>query len=241
VRVLAFDTATGATAVALADVPGTLALEARDDPPPGARPGHAQRLLGLIDELLARAGGWEPVKRIAVGVGPGTFTGLRIGITTAHALARARDVPLVGVGTLTALAGAVSVSGLASGSGPTVAVLDARRGELFVAGWVAGADPLRDPPAIEPRVVHPAELAATLAAFGPGPLAVGDGAIKCREMLEREGATVPPDESRLHRVSALAHCVIGAAAPLPAAPEAVRPAYLRVPDAELARRAKAAP
>jgi tRNA A37 threonylcarbamoyladenosine modification protein TsaB len=73
--VLGFDTATSATAVALRLRDGS-ALERRDDPEPGSRPGHATRLLGLAAELLAEAGlGWREVERIAAGAGPGTFTG----------------------------------------------------------------------------------------------------------------------------------------------------------------------
>ena len=95
--ILAFDTATGATTVALSGV-GDVVYTARDDPRPGERPGHATRLLPLTALVMERAGvGWDGVDRIAVGVGPGTFTGLRIGIATARALARARRIALVGV------------------------------------------------------------------------------------------------------------------------------------------------
>src|SRR5262249_39096387 len=89
VTVLAFDTATPATTVALSGV-GDVVFTARHDPVPGERPGHATHLLGLVERVMTRAEvGWEGVDRIAVGVGPGTFTGLRIGIATARALARA--------------------------------------------------------------------------------------------------------------------------------------------------------
>ena len=101
--VLAFDTATRATAVALVDPAGEARL-ARDDPDPGQRPAHTTRLMALIAELLAADGGWSAVETIAVGTGPGTFTGLRIGIATALALSRARELPLVGVSTLASLA-----------------------------------------------------------------------------------------------------------------------------------------
>ena len=232
-RILAFDTATQATAVALLDSAAGLRLEARDDPPPGSRPGHTRRLLSLIEDVLERSGaGWEGVQRIAVGTGPGTFTGLRIGIATAQALARATAIDLVGVGTLASIALAARDS--ASGP-PLLAVIDARRRELFAAGWPAGADPLRDDPAMPACVLDPNRIPEIVAGLGDRPLAAGDGAIKFRDVLERAGAAVPPDGSEVHRVSALAHCRL-AARLAPGTPDAVHPTYLRIPDAELARR-----
>lgn len=210
-RVLAFDTATAATTAAL----GT--EERRDDPPPGARPAHARRLLELIQELLDSAGGWRTVDRIAVGVGPGTFTGLRIGIATAHALAQSTGIELVGVSTLASLElGARSVIG---DDRDVLAVIDARRGEAFVAGAGLG-----------PCVLTPAALGEVAGQrTGNGVLAVGDGALKFRELLEAAGADVPPDRSPLHRVSAVQHCRL-ALTELPTG--AVEPLYLREPDAE---------
>src|SRR5580700_7249570 len=102
--VLGFDTSTSATAVALRLRDGTT-TQARDDPPAGAHPGHATRLLGMAHQLLAGAGvGWSHVDRIAVGLGPGTFTGLRVGVATARGLAQSLAAELVGVSSLRALA-----------------------------------------------------------------------------------------------------------------------------------------
>ena len=98
--VLAFDTATASTVVGLLAADGSL-VEARHDPPLGGRPEHASRLLPLVHEVVED---WDAVERIAVGTGPGSFTGLRIGVATARALAQARGVPLVGVSTLAVLA-----------------------------------------------------------------------------------------------------------------------------------------
>ena len=227
-RILAFDTATPATAVAL--LAGERHWEARDDPEPGARPGHARRLLPLIAEVLQQSGtGWDAIDRIAVGVGPGTFTGLRIGIATAHGLARARAVELVGVSTLTALALSAWDAGHRAG---ILGLLDARRGEAFGATWAPQAVPGAGDAATAPRVIAPADLPALAASTA---LAVGDGAIKFREILGPAGVEVPPDDSPLHRVSALYHARL--AVDLPAGPpEAVLPAYLRLPDAELNRK-----
>src|SRR5256885_10638200 len=104
-KILAFDTATRATVAALLDTETDEAVERRDDPEAGVRPRHTTRLMALIVDVLQAAGAhWTAIDRIAVGVGPGTFTGLRIGVATAHALSRARDIPLVGVSTLHSLA-----------------------------------------------------------------------------------------------------------------------------------------
>jgi tRNA threonylcarbamoyladenosine biosynthesis protein TsaB len=233
VRTLAFDTATRATTVALCGAGGR-DLEGRDDPMAGERPGHATRLLPLAVGLLERAGmGWAELERIAVGIGPGTFTGLRIGIATARALARARDVPLTGVSTLQSLALGAQVAAASCGS--VLAVLDARRGEAFVAAWrpqtlcEPHSELLRD------SVVAP-EALGRLADELPSPiLAVGDGALAFRQVLERLGALVPEDDSELHRVTAINHCKL--ARRLEAeAPEQVGPRYMRLPDAEIARR-----
>ena len=174
-RILAFDTATARTAVALRDIDtganvcmrDELDLSAADDPSAGGRPGHAQRLLSLIDELLRRGDtSWAEIERIAVGVGPGTFTGLRIGIASAQALATATGLPLVGVSTLRALALAAHDREPAAA---TLAVIDARRGEAFVAGWAVRADPLRTEPALAPQVLTPEQLAHSPAAAVPAP------------------------------------------------------------------------
>lgn len=238
-RILALDTATARTVVALRDVDtganvclrDELDLTAADDPPAGGRPGHAQRLLSLVDELMRQGGaGWESIDRIAVGVGPGTFTGLRIGIATAQALAAARGLALVGVSTLRSLALAAHDR---DPEQATLAVIDARRGEAFVACWAAGSDPLDDPPTLAPAVLAPEALAQAAAAAGSPARAVGDGALKFGELLQAAGVTVPAPDSPLHRVSAREHCRLAAIA-TPAAGGLIEPEYLRRPDAEIA-------
>jgi tRNA threonylcarbamoyladenosine biosynthesis protein TsaB len=214
--ILGIDTATAATAVAAWAADG-LALERRDDPPPGQRPNHASRLLVLVEEVLAAAGaGWDDVARLAVGVGPGGFTGLRLGIATARGLAQARGLPLVGVSSLAALA---------AGAPPapaTAAVIDARRGEVFAAIWRDGE------PVLAPVAIAPEDLAARLE---PATLAVGDGAVRFRAELERAGASVPADGSPAHRVSALEVCRLGSRGE-PTDRDALLPDYRREPDAK---------
>ncbi len=241
-RILAFDTATPATTVALWDTAGAdPPREARDDPAPRERPGHARQLLPLIAELLEREKtGWGQIDRLAVGVGPGTFTGLRIGIATARGLSRARAIPLVGISTLESLAlGARLDPHLPESAGTVLATLDARRREVFAAAWRladGGPDGIRRP-SFGPCVLRPEALAQKLRALGPAVIAVGDGAVEFREVLERSGASIPVVSSELHRVSATNHCRL---APVKGAgsPEQVSPEYLRLPDAELAHRDK---
>src|SRR6185295_3602140 len=149
--VLGFDTATPDTVVALT-TDGAEPLELRHAPAPGERPGHASQLLPLARALLDRAGlRFGDVDRIGVGVGPGTFTGLRIGVATARALAQGTGADLAAVSTLRALAAG------ADHDGPVLAVLDARRGEAFAAAY-GGADEL-----LAPAAVRPAALAGLIA------------------------------------------------------------------------------
>ena len=212
--VLGLDTATPSTVAGV--LVGDAVFEVRDDPAPGARPAHAGRLLAAAEEALAAAGvAWEQVDRLAVGVGPGSFTGLRIGIATARALAQGRGLPVVGVSTLEALARGAQA--------PVVlAVLDARRGEAFAAAWGAGAFP--------PSALAPDALAERVRALPVPPLAVGDGAVRFRDSLEAAGARVPHDEDGLHRLRAEHVCRLGAEGS-PTDRDALLPDYLREPDA----------
>jgi tRNA threonylcarbamoyladenosine biosynthesis protein TsaB len=221
VNVLGLDTATSSTAVALARADGWL-REARDEVAPGERPRHARCLLALAAELLREAGlEWGEIERIAVGVGPGGYTGLRIGLATARGVAMAHGAQLVGVGTLRALAEPLRERA-------AVAVLDARRGEAFVAVYRAGEELLA------PCVCRPSALAGLARAGGGEALAIGGGALRFREFLERGGVPVAPTESHLHRVSAGAICRLAASGSVTAAV----PDYLRLADAELALSAK---
>jgi tRNA threonylcarbamoyladenosine biosynthesis protein TsaB len=178
----------------------------------------------MIAAEMTDAGlGWEDIERIAVGVGPGGFTGLRIGIATARGLARSRDVPLVGVSTLRSLA-----LGAGARERAVLAVLDARRGEVFAGAWRGDAQLLAT------CALAPEALAARVAGLGDGVMAVGDGAIRYRAALEAAGARIPGDDAPPHHLTARPHCRLAARAPVQD-PAAVLPDYVRRPDAQIAR------
>jgi tRNA threonylcarbamoyladenosine biosynthesis protein TsaB len=233
VLILGLDTATPATVVGLLDGATGTTTEGRDDPAPGERPRHMSGLLALVDAQMRSLGaGWDDIDRIAVGVGPGTFTGLRIGVATARALSRARDIELVGVSTLHSLA--LGAAGAAEpGEDAVAAVVDARRGEVFAAGWSLAdvADPHAEP-LLGPQAVPVDALAETLRAHRRRWVATGDGSVAFVTALERSGARIPTDDSRRNRVSAIEHCRL-ALGLSPGPPDGVRPEYLRLPDAEI--------
>jgi tRNA threonylcarbamoyladenosine biosynthesis protein TsaB len=226
--VLGMDTSTPATTVGLALTCGKV-LKARDDPPAGAHPGHATRLLALTEDVLARAGiGYSALERIAVGVGPGTFTGLRVGVATARGLAHSLTVELVGVSSLRALAQGVLAQS-PEAEPRVLAVSDARRGEAFAAAYVGERQVTAE------RALRPAELADLMGGLRENGqwLAVGDGALRFADELRGAGGIVASEDSPLHLISAAAICDLGARAPL-AEPQMILPEYCRRPDAEIA-------
>jgi tRNA threonylcarbamoyladenosine biosynthesis protein TsaB len=175
----------------------------------GEASSEASRVLADAHELLAARGlTAADLDALVVGIGPGSFTGVRIGLAAARGLALALGVPVAGVSTLDALA---------AGAPGAVPVLDARRREVFVG--------LPDGPA----VVAPADLE-----LEPETTCVGDGATRYRSVLEGKGLVVPPDAAAEHRPRARFHALL--ARDFGSAGE-VEPLYLRVPDADKARAA----
>ena len=191
---LAFDTATAVATSALVDEEEVL----------GERVSRAQTLLEDVDALLRQAGSHpSELDRLVVGVGPGSFTGVRIGLAVARGLALSLDLPGSGVSTLAALA---------AGAPEALPVIDAKRREVFT---------LLDG---EPRVFSPQELQVD-----PGTVCVGDGAKRYRTALEERGAVIPPDYDERHLPRARFHAALAGE---PGPVEELEPLYLRVPDAD---------
>src|SRR5690606_21286295 len=224
-KILAFDTAMNACSVALLDGADVCAHihEKR-------RRGHAEALLPMIESVLRDSGfSYDMLDMIAVSVGPGTFTGLRIGLAAARGMALAAGKPLLGITSLEALAASVPVE-LAAGR-PVAVASDARRGEIYLQIF----DRLDGAPMIAPRTeamaIRPQEALSRLG--GRPAVLIGSGAPLLAELAEFDGDLWPipdldPDPDALH----LARLAAARGLPAPDAPPPA-PVYLRAPDAKL--------
>ena len=201
---------------------------------------HAARLPAALTALLAEDGATlDDVGLLAVGLGPGAFTGLRVGLATMQGLAFATSRPIVGISGLDALAVAAARA-VADASAIIGVWLDAARQEVFAARYrvdsasLLGVTPLDDPLAARP--------AAVLDAWGreekPFPdVWIGGGAVTYREVIDRDR----PGQRRVDVDTPLLAPLIAELgervfrADGAAAPHALRPLYVRRPDAELAR------
>lgn len=211
-RVLAIDSALAACSVAVL-VDGRLAAHRFE---PMAR-GHAERLLPMVREVAAEAGlGFADFELFAVTVGPGHFTGLRVGLAAAQGLALAWGRPLAGVTTLEAVAAATP-----AGDRPLVVALESKREDLYVQVFAGGRGLDR------PVSLAPDRVAGW--AWPPGELGLaGDGATRLQPLLSAAGLSalkLGPDVPDAAVVARLAAGRYGMAAALPA-----DPLYLRPPD-----------
>jgi tRNA threonylcarbamoyladenosine biosynthesis protein TsaB len=209
-KVLAFDSCLGACSAALLDESGPLASRYEEMPR-----GQAERLVPMVEEVRAEAGlGWSAIDLICVTIGPGSFTGVRIGLAAAQGFALAADLPILGLTTLEALA--ASIEGRA-----TLAAVDARRGQLYVQAFSPGGAPLCPPQALSPQA------AAELAPSHPF-VVVGSGALLLMPHFPA-GAVMLPGEPDARVFGQLAFA--RAAEARRGAPP--RPLYLRGADAKL--------
>jgi len=218
VTLLGFDTSTAASSAAVL-LPDGRTVEHTPNPERLAeRPGHASELLPAVHEVMERAGvRFADLDAVAVGVGPGTFTGLRIGVATARGLAKANGLPVRGVSSLAALAAGMTAAA-------RLPLIDAKRGEMY--GALFDGSQLIWPPFASPV----ATLVERLRGAPTTVLAAGDGSLRFREELEAAGVTVAPLGSPVHVVSAAHLCRL--ALDIPDAPaEQVLPDYVREPDA----------
>lgn len=235
--VLALDTTSRQGSCAVAR-DGAVLVEIGGD----ARLSQATRLPGDLQSVLAQAGlALDSIDVFAVATGPGSFTGLRVGIATMQGLAFAAHRPLIGVSALDALAamasdGTTSADGRTSPAGglaPTATWIDAWRGEVYAALY----DGTRE--VQSPTVAAPSALLAGLA--GHDTLFIGDGVDAHRDAIVATlgaSARFAPVASPLI-AGAIARLATDAAAHgARPAPDAIRPLYVRRPDAELARDAR---
>jgi tRNA threonylcarbamoyladenosine biosynthesis protein TsaB len=211
VKILALDTALDACSAAVLD--GDVVRAARSEP---MSRGHQERLATLVSEVMAESGlGFPDLDRIGVTVGPGSFTGLRVGLAFAKGLGFALGRPVVGLGALHGLAASEPAAGF------TAAVVDARREQVYVQGFRDGVAATH-PEALS--VQDAVDLLIHVDARGPDRL-VGSGAALLAEAL--------PAAERIARLGpdpvALARLAAAVLAPF----EAPKPLYLRAPDAKL--------
>ena len=189
---------------------------------------HAELLAPQIEFVCEQAGvRLQDVSVVAVDVGPGLYTGLRVGVTTAITIAHALRIPMVGVSSLDLLA-----FPLRHTSRPIDVVIDARRSEVFHAKYLPV--PGRVQRVSEPMVGSPHEIASEIVASGEAALVVGDGVESHRELFEGlsgidiadRGFAHPSAESlvQLAHASVLREELVR--------PDQIEPLYLRQPDAE---------
>ncbi|MBO0661354.1 tRNA (adenosine(37)-N6)-threonylcarbamoyltransferase complex dimerization subunit type 1 TsaB [Jiella sp. MQZ9-1] len=221
--ILAIDTAFSRCTAALFDPRGDGRLLAAAEPEIGK--GHAERLTGVIDSVLAEAGvAYGDLARIVVTTGPGSFTGVRVGVAAARGLALALAVPAIGVSTLDALAAcALGGSKAQNPAAPVLAVLDARRDEVYAALYAADGAMISAAAALAPEALG--DVVAACPAATPLIL-VGTGAKIAADQLAARPTTIEQDSDRIDPET-LAR--LGATT-IPGEPP--RPLYLRGADAK---------
>ena len=190
---------------------------------------HAETLVPAIGFLCEQAQmKLSQIGLVAVDVGPGLFTGLRVGLATAKSIAHACRVPMIGVSSLDLTAFPARFSDRL-----IVSTVDARRGEIFYATYrrAPGGIQLMSPPAVD----QPADVAAQLMAMGAETLIVGDGADRYAEVLgDVRGAEIGREGLRHPNAGALVELAHARALREEfVSPSEITPMYLRAPDARI--------
>lgn len=221
--VLALSTSTPRGSVALVGEGGPIAEATYVD-----LQGHAERLFEAIDDALGRASITRAdLDAIACDVGPGSFTGVRVGVASAKGIALALDLPVTSVISLEAMAMAAFGEGAAGPDDVVLAAIDAKKSELFVGAWRASGEVVIAPVA---RAASPDALALPDGARGVGLVVVGEIAVGLAlpegARLARAASLDLPDAAWIGRVG---RPRLGAGAPADA--ELIEPLYVRAPDA----------
>jgi tRNA threonylcarbamoyladenosine biosynthesis protein TsaB len=216
-NILGFDTSIAATSACLLRDDGEAFEVVPTEDQVLGPPGHARELMPAVARVMGEAGlDYGDLQAIAVGVGPGTFTGLRIGVATARALAHADGIRLHPVSSLAALAAGIEAD-------LRLPLIDAKRGELFAALY------REDEELWPPFAATPEQLTQRVRDASVTAMAAGDGSLRFRDQLEAGGIEVGP--AGAHAVRGVHICRIAARVPA-VPPEAVLPNYLREPDAK---------
>lgn len=224
-NLLAFDTSCDACSVAFRHDAAVTAHETK-----AMVRGQSEELVPMIDRVMHRAGGsFAELSAVAVTAGPGAFTGLRIALATARAIAMAIGRPAVGVSTFEAIAAAAARDD-AAGSRAVVVAIDTKRDDLYVQSFLRDASALGFSPADDGAVMTPS---AALATLPPGPLLLaGDGALHLRAAMGDDAArtvlarATVPDAADVAAIAAL-RLATGMT------PPPLRPLYLRPPAVRL--------
>lgn len=220
-KVLAFDTSLGACSAAIAiaenaspSITGRFELRERQ---------HAETILPMIEQVLADAGiDWEALDAIAVTAGPGSFTGVRVGVATARGFALALSKPLIAANSLDVLARQI-VDADTDTAGEFAVAVDARRGEVYFAAYDENAGPQSPPESLKPEhAAHVVQSRGLMRIAGTGARLVQDACDVGKRFPLTEHLSIQPDARVLARM----------ALDLPVLDEPLRPLYLRPPDAK---------
>jgi tRNA threonylcarbamoyladenosine biosynthesis protein TsaB len=192
---------------------------------------HAESLAPMIEFVLSQASvRVDEIDHIAVDIGPGLFTGMRVGIATAQTMAWALDVPLVPVSSLDALA-----FGFGASEDPVAVALDARRGEVYWALY-RESDGTGEPTVLKsPAVTAPSDAAIEIADRGEMIACIGTGFVRYRDEFDAvpHATFAPATDSMPRAEDVLGLAVLRVARDRVVAADALEPMYLRAPDAEI--------